>query len=215
MQKAAVAPVTIRQRAQKQSNKVAEKKYFSAPSYCSVPPPPPPQRRPTIPSVEPPPLYLTPASPDSAPYFGMPIKSEKTRNRSCSLSDYIASSCPAPAYVEQGLSSSRTSDYLIPARKDSLGVGSVPRRQLPSITEKGTEWMGSSPTIISLLATDKLSVPKAEETITKEENKASVGATDFDLFDLESTLSSVPIADDLQFEMEELVEGESSAFHAV
>jgi len=193
-----------------------KKKYFSAPSYCSVPPPPP-QRRPTIPSVEPPPLYLTPASPDSAPYFGMPIKpNQKTRNRSCSLSDYIASSCPAPAYLEQATGT--TSEYLdVPQRKDSLGIGSVPgKRQLPAITEKATDWLGSSPTIFSLLATDKLIVPKSEETITKEENKASVSTGDFDLFDLESTLPSAPpLTDDLQFEMEELTEGETSGIHAV
>jgi len=77
---------------------------------------------------------------------------------------------------------------------------------LSSISEKSV--LGSSPTIISLLHTERLSVPKGRRSSlsSTSSSRSQTHATesngqDFDLFELEQNLPS-GVSDDLQFELE-------------
>jgi len=76
---------------------------------------------------------------------------------------------------------------------------------LTSIAEKPV--LGSSPTIISLLHTERLSVPKGRRsslssTSSRSTTQSLKSNQDFDLFELEQNLPSGGVPDDLQFEME-------------
>jgi len=202
----------------KQQSGKGERKTFSAPALSYVPPPAP-QRRPTVPNIEPPPLSLTPASPDTN--IGVHIKMKK---RERSLNEYYARSCPsyAPNFLDFG-SPEDLSLLDDGGRKDTERVGKRVSH-LSTITEKAPP-LSSSPTIISLLHTERLSVPKGrrsslssvssvrdQRTHSVEDSKSN--GQDFDLFELEQQLPSAP--DDLQFEMETgsevQGEGESGEF---
>jgi len=174
-----------------------ERKTFSAPASCFIPPPAP-QRRPTVPILEPPPLSLSPASPDTN--IGVHIKRKKKER---SLNDYVAYSCPAyaPNFLDIG-----SPEELDEDGKDIDGTGKK-ATHLTSIAEKPV--LGSSPTIISLLHTERLSVPKGEgrrsslsSTSSRSTTQSLKSNQDFDLFELEQNLPSGGAPDDLQFEME-------------
>jgi len=176
-----------------------ERKTFSAPAFSFVPPPAP-QRRPTVPHLEPPPLSLSPASPDTN--IGVHIKMKKKER---SLNDYVAYSCPAyaPNFLDVG-----TPEDLDEDTKD-IEVIVKKSIQLSSISEKSV--LGSSPTIISLLHTERLSVPKGRRSSLSSVSSSRTHTTersngqDFDLFELEHHL---PSTDDLQFEMETGTDGQ-------
>jgi len=199
-----------------------ERKTFSAPVLSYIPPPAP-KRRPTVPHIEPPPLSLTPASPDTN--IGVHIKMKGQKKPERSLNDYFAKSCPAYApFLDFG-----GPDDLNSLEDGGKDIEKVGKRvsQLSTITEKVGS-LSSSPTIISLLHTERLSAPKGrssslssvssvrdQRTHSVEDSKSS--GQEFDLFDLEQHLPPMPTGqDDLQFEMETgseaQLEGESGEF---
>jgi hypothetical protein len=202
----------------KQSGK-GERKTFSAPALSYVPPPAP-KRRPTVPHIEPPPLSLTPASPDTN--IGVHINHPTKKKPERSLNDYFAKSCPAYApFLDFG--GPDDLNLLDDGGKDF--ERSVGKRvsQLSTITEKVGS-LSTSPTIISLLHTERLSAPKGrssslssvssvrdQRTHSVEDSKSG---GDFDLSDLDHQLKQLP--DDLQFEMETgseaQLDGESGEF---
>jgi len=197
----------------KQQSKKGERKTFSAPALSYVPPPAP-QRRPTIPSIEPPVLALTPASP--APAWGpVPVmikgKSGKYQKAAArSLSDYT--SCPAAAQF-LGRSVEDDGFSLDPGTKEKRPSQLSTASTLSTITEReklGS--LGSSPTIFSLLTTERLSAPADGSVLSSHgvrgqrsssETKTVVRSTgeSFDLGEFEATLPAG--GDDLQFEMDE------------
>jgi len=190
-----------------------ERKTFSAPALSYIPPPAP-QRRPTVPHIEPPPLSLTPASPDTN--IGVHIKMKK---RERSLNDYYARSCPAyaPNFLDFGNPEELS---LGDGGKDVERVGKRVTH-LSTITEKAPP-LSTSPTIISLLHTERLSAPKGRRSslssvssVRDHSVDSKSNGQDFDLFELEQQLPS-GAPDDLQFEMETgseaHSEGESGEF---
>jgi len=210
-------PISIndkRLNAIKQQASKGDRKTFSAPVLSFVPPPPP-KRRPTIPHIEPPPLSLTPASPDTN--VGVQIKKKKETR---SMVDY-AQSLPAyaPNYLDFG--GPEDLNLLDDGGKDLERAGKR-ITQLSTITEKVPS-TNSSPTIISLLHTERLSASKGRSSSTssglssvRDQRTRSVeDSKSFDLFDLEQQLPSGG-PDDLQFEMETgpeaHVEGETGDF---
>jgi len=200
----AISIKSKRMLAVKQAKK-GERKTFSAPALSYVPPPAP-QRRPTIPSIEPPVLALTPASP-APTWEPVPVKiKDKSgkfqKSAARSLSDYA--SCPA---ATQFLGGVEDDGFSLDGRKEKRPSQLSTASTLSTITEKHGS-LGSSPTIFSLLTTDRLSAPaesshgvRGERSNSESKGVVRPAGESFDLTEFEATL---PVgADDLQFEMDE------------
>jgi len=181
--------------------------HFSAPVLSYVPPPAP-KRRPTMPHIDPPPLSLTPASTDTNTNTNV----SKVKKPARSLNEY-AHSLPTYGpnnYLDFG--SPEDLNLLDDGGKELYRVGKRVS-QLSTITEKRQSLspsLGSSPTIISLLHTERLSAPKGRSSSlssvsskaqSREDSKSS-GQGEFDLFELEQSLPSIAPDDGLKFEME-------------
>jgi len=190
----------------KQQAGKGEKMHFSAPVLSYIPPPAP-KRRPTIPHIDPPPLSLTPASLSLTHASPDTNIGTQSKVKKCARS-LVAHSLPTYGpnnYLDFG--SPEDLNLLDDGGKDLERVGKRVS-QLSTITEKHPS-LGSSPTIFSLLHTERLSASKegrssslssvSSKAQSIEDSKSS--GQELDLFELEQSLPS-GAPDELQFEME-------------
>jgi len=207
------------------------RKILSCPEMSLPPPPPAPQRRPTQAFIEVPPMDLPPASPDVSLSVHLLEDRGGKKNHVASRSlNEFAFSCPVPnQFLDDMFAHSDPDPDLLDSdpkveEVDELGSlkagmqkivgGRLKKSSAPSSRRRSsqlsavTEKSGSLPTILSLLSSEQLSVPKESNMIKNfkdfrlEEDKADRRYGKQDLEPFEEEAFAVDGRDDLQFEME-------------